>query len=233
MTPAELELLFRRVLNEGVRLQSLVYVVLVGISGLGGILGSFFTSYASKRGEHLATKADFDELLKQLKMQTRETEQIKSEIAKTSWIQQQRWDFKRDIYSQLLAVLEEIRQKTFWLGNSLSSGDPTKAREVLELYGKHMFDRGVLDKLISYRGMSGMILNQRALDALDHLSLHFDDIARMLLDNASIDEAVRRLTGWGGGQTIAEIVDATKSAYDLVCQAANEDLRVNTRPETA
>jgi hypothetical protein len=144
MTPAEIELVIRRVLNEGVRLQSLVYVVLLGISALGGIVGSFLTAYARRRGENLATKADFDELLRQLRLQTKETEEIKSEIARTSWIHQQRWDFKREVYSQLLAVLEEIRQKTFWLGNSLGSWSPsgtTAHREAVELYGKHMFDR--------------------------------------------------------------------------------------------
>jgi len=65
-------------------LQPLVYVVLVGISALGGLVGSFLTAYAKKRGENLATKADFDELLRQLRLQTAETEKIKSEIAKAS-----------------------------------------------------------------------------------------------------------------------------------------------------
>jgi hypothetical protein len=222
MTPAEIELLVRRVLNEGVRLQSLAYVVLAGISVLGGLVGSFLTAYARKRGENLATKADFDELLRQLRLQTKETEEIKSEIAKTSWIHQQRWDFKREVYSQLLAVLEEIRQKTFWVGDSLRSWDPAKHREALELYGKHMFERGVLDKLISYRGMAGMILDEKALDALDHLSLQFDEVAQILLGSANIDQAVDRLS-WG---LVDKVVEATKIAYNLVREAANDDLLV-------
>jgi hypothetical protein len=225
MTPAEIELVIRRVLNEGVRLQSLVYVVLLGISALGGIVGSFLTAYARRRGENLATKADFDELLRQLRLQTKETEEIKSEIARTSWIHQQRWDFKREVYSQLLAVLEEIRQKTFWLGNSLGSWSPsgtTAHREAVELYGKHMFDRGVLDKLISYRGIAGMILDQKALSALDDLSLQFDEVAHVVLASANIDDAVYRLSS----RLVAAVVDATKIAYDLVREAANDDLLV-------
>jgi len=222
MTPAEIELLIRRVLNEGVRLQSLVYVVLVGISALGGLVGSFLTAYAKKRGENLATKADFDELLRQLRLQTAETEKIKSEIAKASWVHQQRWDFKREVYSQLLAVLEEIRQKTFWLGDSLRSWDPPRRRESLELYGKHMFERGVLDKLISYRGMAGMILDQKALDALDQLSLQFDEVAQVVLVSANIEQAEMNLS-WN---LIEALVNATKLAYDLVRQAANDDLLV-------
>jgi hypothetical protein len=229
MTPAEIELLIRRVLNEGVHLQGLVYVVLVGISALCGLAGSYLGAYAKKRGENLATKADFAELLRQVRLQTRETEEIKSEIAKTSWVHQQRWDFKREVYSQLLAVLEEIRQKTYWLTDSLNSWDQSRHREALELYGKHMFERGVLDKLISYRGMAGMILSQQALAALDDLSLQFDEIARIVLGSQSIDEALSRISA----SPVGAVVDATKIAYNLVRDAANNDLLDNRAAATA
>lgn len=137
MTPDEMELLIKKVLNEGVRLQTLEYVILLGISVLGGVVGSFLTAYAKKRAENFATKEDFDHLMQQVRRQTKETEEIKSEIAKESWIDQRRWDFKREVYSQLLAVLEEIRQRTYWLG-SWNSFDPATIRNSVELYRKHL-----------------------------------------------------------------------------------------------
>ncbi len=227
MSPAEMELLIRKVLNEGVRLQALVYIVILGISAFGGLVGSFLTAYAKKRGENLATKADFDELLQQLRLQTRETEEIKSEIAKTSWVDQQRWNFKREVYSQLLAILEEIRQKTAWLAEffstpSFSTPDRFKQREALEMYSKHMLERGVLDKLITHRGMAGMILSEEALHALDNLSHQFDEIARTLTVHSSMDDAVSFFDSWAN--PAGGLVEATKAAYDLVREAANKDL---------
>jgi len=85
-----------------------------------------------------------------------------------------------------------------------------------------MFERGVLDKLISYRGMGGMILDQKALDALDQLSLQFDEVAQVVLVSANIEQAEMNLS-WN---LIEALVNATKLAYDLVRQAANDDLLV-------
>lgn len=236
MSPAEMELLIRKVLNEGVRLQALVYIVLLGISAFGGLVGSFLTAYAKKRGENLATKADFDELLRQLRVQTRETEEIKSEIAKTSWVDQQRWDFKREVYSQLLAILEEIRQKTAWLAeffstSSFPASDPSKQREALEMYGRHMLERGVLDKLIAHRGMAGMILSEEALHALDNLSHQFDEIARILTVHPSMDDAVSFFASWAN--PAGGLVEATKTAYDLVREAAKKDLLLGRAASSA
>ncbi|WP_139056982.1 hypothetical protein [Halopseudomonas pachastrellae] len=51
---------------------------------VGGTLGALATSYLKKKGENLATKEDFDELLRQLKMTTHETESIKIELTRSN-----------------------------------------------------------------------------------------------------------------------------------------------------
>jgi len=92
MSAAELEPLLRRVLGEGIQLPPAIYLLLVVVSLLGGTVGAFFGAYSRKRGENLATKADFESLLQQLRRQTEETERIKSEIARAGWIHQRRWE---------------------------------------------------------------------------------------------------------------------------------------------
>jgi hypothetical protein len=67
-----------------------------------------------------------------------------------------------------------------------------------------------------------MILDQKALSALDDLSLQFDEVAHVVLASANIDDAVYRLSS----RLVAAVVDATKIAYDLVREAANDDLLV-------
>jgi hypothetical protein len=43
-------------------------------------VGAFLGAYLKRKGQHLATKEDFDQLLKQIKAQTQATEDIKGEI---------------------------------------------------------------------------------------------------------------------------------------------------------
>jgi hypothetical protein len=57
------------------------YVVLISISLLAGALAAWAGPYLSKRGENLATKADFDDIRQRLIDSTEATERIKNEIA--------------------------------------------------------------------------------------------------------------------------------------------------------
>jgi hypothetical protein len=220
MTPDEMELLIKRVLNEGVRLQTLEYVILLGVLALGGVVGSFLTAYAKKRGENFATKEDFNQLMEQVRLQTKVTEEIKSEIANEKWIQERRWDFKREVYSELLAVLEEFRQRMYWFGvRDFNFLDPAAMKEGLESYRKYMFEKGVVDKFISLHGRAGMILNENALQALSQFSIRFNEMVTAV-GGANTDEAVNRVSL----ALVEDFIDATKEAYDLVCKAANDDL---------
>ena len=124
MSPSELELLLRRLLGEGLQLHPTVYLVIALTSLLGSGVAAFIGAYLRTRGENLATKSDFDSLLVQLKQQTREVEQIKSEISQAGWIQQRRWDLKRELCAQLLVVLEEIREKGRCLFESMGDSYP-------------------------------------------------------------------------------------------------------------
>src|SRR4051794_1755034 len=57
-----------------------LYALLAAITFVFSALGAFAGKYLGKRGEALATKADFGELQRQLKESTRLTEQIKGEV---------------------------------------------------------------------------------------------------------------------------------------------------------
>ena len=56
------------------------YLVVVAISLISSVAGTFLSSYFGKRGEALATKADFDQVLTQLRDSTDATENIRAEI---------------------------------------------------------------------------------------------------------------------------------------------------------
>lgn len=56
------------------------YVVAFGGSFIASSIGAYLGSYLKKRGENLATKADFQEVLRQLRESTRASEGIRAEI---------------------------------------------------------------------------------------------------------------------------------------------------------
>jgi hypothetical protein len=73
----ELIKLIQQAVREGITANSWI-VLIAGLIGAG--TGAFFGAYFRKKGEHFATKEDFDELLEQQKEQTRITEEIRGEI---------------------------------------------------------------------------------------------------------------------------------------------------------
>lgn len=54
-------------------------VVLLMLAVLLNVIAASLASYAKRKGENLATKEDFDELLRQVKLTTETTEQIKAQ----------------------------------------------------------------------------------------------------------------------------------------------------------
>lgn len=82
-------------------------VILISLISAG--LGAFLGSYLKRKGEHLATRDDFDELLLQIKAQTKVTEEIKQELSGKLWIAQKQWELKREIYKSVLEVIDETR----------------------------------------------------------------------------------------------------------------------------
>ena len=222
MSAAELELLLRRVLGEGIQLSPAVYLLVVIVSLLGGTLGAFVGAYSRKRGENLATKADFDSLLQQLRKQTEETERIKSEIARAGWIHQRRWDLKRELYWQLLQMLEEIKQKGRWLVQSLErfwSPNP-EAQALIEAFANHMYERGTVEKLLASKGVAGMILTERSSAALDRLIGDYNALADVLIRN---EQPVEAFFNYGRTQ-FETLLAATEEVYSLVLSESQADL---------
>lgn len=76
MDPELLKLL-QQAIRDGISAASwMVMVLTLAAAGIGAFLGA----YLKKRGENLATKEDFGDLLQQIKAQTQATEEIKAEV---------------------------------------------------------------------------------------------------------------------------------------------------------
>jgi hypothetical protein len=73
-------------------------IMIAAVAGVGGYLGA----YLREKGRNLATREDIATL-------TKLTEEVKSEISQRRWLDQKRWDFRRDIYWELLGKLSEFQ----------------------------------------------------------------------------------------------------------------------------
>lgn len=62
------------------------YALIGGVTLLFHIACFLGIAYLKKRGETLATKADLKEILRQLKLTTEATEEVKSSISQTDWV---------------------------------------------------------------------------------------------------------------------------------------------------
>ncbi len=68
-------------------------------------VGAFLGTYLKTKGQNLATREDLALIVEQLRLTTRATEEIKAKIGGTLWVEQERWNLKRDVYVRLLENL--------------------------------------------------------------------------------------------------------------------------------
>ncbi|HEY4776641.1 MAG TPA: hypothetical protein VIH56_03195 [Candidatus Acidoferrales bacterium] len=70
-------------------------------------IGIYLSSYLKTKGEHLATKEDFDQLRAQTAVLTQTTREIEAKISNEAWNRQRHWEMKRDaIFAAIQAVLK-------------------------------------------------------------------------------------------------------------------------------
>ena len=180
---------------------------------ISAFLGSYFGAYAKRKAENLATKEDFDALLVQVKKTTEETEKIKDDISRVSWVDQQRWSLKRELYMELLDCLYSEKDAIFRLCDEEKRPAPAAPR-ILELREKFIADNraqsiAAIKRILKVRGVAGILLTDEAQRALDELAA----------------EWYQSISG-GSENFYANRLAAADKAYSIVLQSAIADLDV-------
>jgi hypothetical protein len=85
----------------------LFWLINAAIVALAGLVGTWGGSYLRTRGQHLATKHDFDSLQNQLKANTKLVETIKSEVGQREWAQREWTNLRRVKLETLLEKMHE------------------------------------------------------------------------------------------------------------------------------
>ena len=155
--------------NGDVLLTVLNFLMLAGIIVIGWLVKSFIPKYLNKKAENFATKEDFNQLLELEKTTTREIESIKGQISKGVWIDQRRWDLKRELYTNLLETYHELRKTT---ANVAATYSPDQDKEFIER-NKEFYDgqktrqRELLDEAGRLTAVAALIIDEKALGAID------------------------------------------------------------------
>ncbi len=121
MNETELLDVLNRFSSEGVSLSVYSYIGAAVIAFISSALGAFVTSNFKKKGEMSAINSRFDETVKQSKIQTEAVKNIEARITNQSWIDQQRWVFRKDLYLSIIELLIEAREETLKLDRMLES----------------------------------------------------------------------------------------------------------------
>lgn len=106
-----------QVVQQGLLSNGLFYAVLFALSLVSGAIGAYLSKYFGKRGETAATKADFDEITRQLKETTKVSEEVRSAVSHADWVARE-WKTIRRI--KLEELVDHAMSVKDWSKNMLS-----------------------------------------------------------------------------------------------------------------
>lgn len=211
MSMADLESTIRQVLaslQTGVRLDWTdvrVYVVVAVASSLGGIAGSWFHAYFSKRGEQAAVKRDLEHI-------TRVTEDIRARISTAAWVQQNFWALKKETYWKLTSVLSELSSALWDVLHHGFMSDQTLNPDTRVTAPLAQKTNGLLDELIALTAPAHIVLSGESVRVLEDLKTAVGSVRRDLAGQVPPH------------QVIQQIRTAVDRAFDQVVTLAKRDL---------
>lgn len=111
MVEEELVTLLNGYFDKGINISVGAYAVGVVITVVSAGVGAYLSSFLKRSGELSAVKRSLDDTIAQLKKQTAAVEDVKSEIANRAWIEQKKWEFRKDLYVELIRGMLKIRDE--------------------------------------------------------------------------------------------------------------------------
>lgn len=174
MTPEQIELVIRNTVGSEAQRYMLVAFVLVIV---GAWLASYFGSYLQSKGNQRAIREELQGLTMQVSATTKAAEEIKAQIGTSTWVQQQRWDLKRQLYTDLLSALYKLQDEYRYIidicvtSNTFGAPEFKDTRLRLEKQREERAARvpRLWEEVIRVRGFGELTLAKESVDLLDEL----------------------------------------------------------------
>ena len=90
----------------------MLYALVAALALLSSVAGAFLVNYVRKRAETYATKADLDEVLRQIRKTTEVTEEVRTSISHADWVTREWKSIRR---TKLEELLEQTYATEHWL----------------------------------------------------------------------------------------------------------------------
>lgn len=116
MNHSELEELARAIAQNTVVDSWPYWLAMIGLMFVGVFIGALVGSYAARRGEVLAARADRREILDGLRQTTQAAEEVRSAISLGEWTQRERTSLRRAKLEEMLLLAYKARE---WLSGEL------------------------------------------------------------------------------------------------------------------
>ncbi len=129
-------------------------------------LAAWGVSYLRQKGKNYATKEDVAHL-------TRLAEEVKTELAGKAWVEQRRWDLKRDLYFEIIKSLEETGNALARAEFDASNGRAPKEETMSRL-------ESAQSKLFPAVSLSGIFLSAQTQQAIKNWQLQLTIITAEL-----------------------------------------------------
>lgn len=142
------------------------YLLLLALAFLGSTAGAFIKAWSTKRGEVAATKADADEILRQLRETTATAKSVELTLARGDWMERERNTQKRAKLEQLviaaLAISRWVRDDCVQVmsgSESLTQSPIDEFRMVSILYFPELHDESeaVENRFLEFRVYTGQV----------------------------------------------------------------------------
>lgn len=131
----------------------------------------FAKAFEQEAGKRLATHADIEKVLNEVKAVTRETETIRAQIGGDLWVRQAVWSLKQRFLYELLESSNSLRAKFVQFGGHLAAG--------MRLPGAHdaegLVHQGLVE-LTKQFGLAQVLLDKETLDLLEPIMIQFGGI---------------------------------------------------------
>jgi hypothetical protein len=115
MTESQILEILQRFVGSEIELSVWTYLLTGLVALVSSILGVFVATYAKAK----ALTSTLDETLRQVKAQEEVVGDIKADIEKELWVDQQRWEFRKDLFLEMIELLYKVRHQCLLAENYL------------------------------------------------------------------------------------------------------------------
>lgn len=160
---------------------------------LGLWFASFVKSHGGKTGELRAIQDNLREVLAQLQVTTKTVEDVKREVTGGLWLDQQRWQLRKDVYVPLLMHLDRLKK-----GVSLAVSKGRSPEQRVEVF-RSVLDRQAEDPdVLKAKALAQLVLPATLLSAIGQIEDELGHLGYSSGANLWLDSSSKRLGQYAG-----------------------------------